>query len=284
MRPPASVHDMHARPNVLASIAGALTPIAIERERAARLRRQLLARVHRSVESHRHLATVRREDAPWAAVAPGVLRRTLRDDKAMPIELLRLTPWVEAPWPADACAQEILVVDGTLAVKREGAPAARLAPLGHCVIARDVRAGLRAGPAGATLYVRRRAGDPRSLGAKEASWWAAAQVLPIAAAAQPGRWTGICEGADAIALHVEGDVASMLVRVVAGAVLPDHDHGLDEDCFMLAGELFLGDILMRAGDYQRARAGSRHIDAMSDSGALFYFHGVLPAAASGATA
>ncbi|CAN5186422.1 hypothetical protein BH11PSE10_BH11PSE10_11930 [soil metagenome] len=67
----------------------------------------------------------------------------------------------------------------------------------------------------------------------------------------------------------------MLVRFAAGAGVPDHTHALDEDCLMLEGEMFLGDTLLRPGDYQMAAAGSRHFGEMSDVGGTFYFHGAI---------
>jgi hypothetical protein len=44
---------------------------------------------------------------------------------------------------------------------------------------------------------------------------------------------------------------------------------------VLQGEMFLGDILLRAGDYQLAPAGGTHFGETSDVGVLFFFHGAL---------
>jgi hypothetical protein len=62
---------------------------------------------------------------------------------------------------------------------------------------------------------------------------------------------------------------------VAGASVPDHGHALNEDCLVLEGEMFLGDILLRTGDYQLAPAGGSHFNENSDVGVLFFFHGAL---------
>ena len=67
----------------------------------------------------------------------------------------------------------------------------------------------------------------------------------------------------------------MLVRFAPGASVADHRHALDEDCLVLEGEMFLGDILLRTGDYQLAPAGGSHFGEMSDVGVLFFFHGAL---------
>ena len=78
-----------------------------------------------------------------------------------------------------------------------------------------------------------------------------------------------------MALCGDKQVMSMLVRFEAGACVLDHQHAVDEDCLVLRGEMFLGDILLRTGDYQLAPAGGAHFDETSDVGATFYFHGAL---------
>ncbi|MDH4392306.1 MAG: hypothetical protein QE285_12915 [Aquabacterium sp.] len=49
------------------------------------------------------------------------------------------------------------------------------------------------------------------------------------------------------ALCGDRHVVSMLVRFEPGAAVPDHDHAIDEDYLMLAGEMFLGDVLPALG-------------------------------------
>ena len=65
------------------------------------------------------------------------------------------------------------------------------------------------------------------------------------------------------------------MRFAPGASVPDHGHALDEDCLVLQGEMFLGDILLRTGDYQLAPSGGSHFGETSDVGVLFFFHGAL---------
>lgn len=52
--------------------------------------------------------------------------------------------------------------------------------------------------------------------------------------------------------------ATMLVRMAAGAGYPKHLHNGPEECLVLEGDLHVGEIVMRAGDYQRADVGSVH--------------------------
>lgn len=55
------------------------------------------------------------------------------------------------------------------------------------------------------------------------------------------------------------DRVTMIVRMQPGTAYPPHIHGDVEECFVLSGDLRVGDSQeLRAGDYQRAEKGSRH--------------------------
>ena len=54
-------------------------------------------------------------------------------------------------------------------------------------------------------------------------------------------------------------IVTMLIRMAPGTAYPAHRHGGAEECYVLEGDLHVGDdIVMHAGDYQRAEAGSTH--------------------------
>lgn len=61
-----------------------------------------------------------------------------------------------------------------------------------------------------------------------------------------------------------------LLRLAPGARLPAHTHPGIEECVVLEGTVIVGQIRMRAGDYQRAEADSEHVEQWSDTGALVY--------------
>jgi anti-sigma factor ChrR (cupin superfamily) len=257
------------------AVAQELVVAGLVPARQAALGARLRERIRHSTEAHRGLVTVRREEGRWLAASPGAQRRVLRKGDGVRIELLQLEPGALLPWPDDAAARELLVLRGGMAIEGEGSAAIRLPQHGHRVVMRGTSERCRAAPAGSLVYLRHRLVGSKALPASELRWWEAAQA---AAPAGPREsWQVFCEDVEAIALRVESDVASMLVRVAPGARLPDHGHALDEDCMVLEGELFLGDILMRDGDYHKAGAGARHVGGFSDRGALFYFHGALPA-------
>jgi hypothetical protein len=128
---------------------------------------------------------------------------------------------------------------------------------------------LVAGAAGARVYVRQLTA-PEELPEIERDWWYATEP------AQASPWEPLSEGVEIKVLRGVGGVMSTLARIASGAQVVDHGHILDEECLMLQGDLFLGDILLRPDDYQVAPAGCKHVNSMSDTGALFYFHGHMP--------
>lgn len=66
---------------------------------------------------------------------------------------------------------------------------------------------------------------------------------------------------------------SFLLRLAPGAVVPAHRHPADEECIVLEGEAWLGDIKVCAGDYHLARQGTSHGAVTSPNGALLFLRG-----------
>jgi anti-sigma factor ChrR (cupin superfamily) len=73
-------------------------------------------------------------------------------------------------------------------------------------------------------------------------------------------------------LNVDRDrqTFSCLMRFAPGARLPAHPHAEAEECIVLEGTLMVGDVRMRAGDYQRVEAGVNHVEQWSDTGGLAF--------------
>jgi anti-sigma factor ChrR (cupin superfamily) len=253
--------------------------------RAEALRAQFLDRAHLSVAAHREYTTVRVEDGAWLPAASGVMRRLLRGDASTRVEIQRLTSGAVLPWPDDAEAQEILVLDGALSAATGGtSPSGVPGAMAYCVRHRVVPDAPLVATADTAVYVRHLLRDPTKIPPLEARWWELARVSP--AWVDPGRrrWRASSAGVEVMPLRGDSEVVSMLVRFAQGASVPDHGHALDEDCLVLQGEMFLGDILLRAGDYQLAPAGGTHFGETSDVGVLFFFHGALDPVLRGETA
>lgn len=263
-------------PDWCAKVAAQLSsPLPVERRRAE-LRASLLARVHASALAHRQYRTVRIEDSPWESIAEGLTRRVLRSDPSVRVEMLRLAAGTEFPWPADADAQELLLLEGGLASTTwgpspTGVPSARA----YCVRQRSMHPPSLRAAEDTLVYVRQRLVGTDALAPLESRWWA----LPAPSAGwvdpERRRWHPSSAGVEVLPLRGDADVVSMLVRFAPGASVPDHGHAIDEDCLVLQGDMFLGDILLRAGDYQLAPAGGGHFGETSEPGVLFFFHGAL---------
>ena len=63
-----------------------------------------------------------------------------------------------------------------------------------------------------------------------------------------------------------------LLRCAAGAILPSHKHDHDEHAFVIEGEFWVGDLLVKAGDFHMARAGTTHAEHRSPTGCLVLMH------------
>jgi anti-sigma factor ChrR (cupin superfamily) len=243
---------------------------------ARELKSKLLHRVHASALAHQEYTTVRAEDGTWLAASPGVMRRVLRSDAAVRVEMQRLSPGarLECPDHADGC--EVLLLDGALSGMQGsqssiGLPGAK----GYVVVQRGGFEEPLVSVGESTLYVRYLLAARPSIPSLESRWW---QLATEATRwLDPGRmrWRVASEGVEVIPLAGDSEVVSMLVRFNAGASVANHGHALDEDCLVLQGEMFLGDILLRTGDYQLAPAGGSHFDENSDVGVLFFFHGAI---------
>jgi quercetin dioxygenase-like cupin family protein len=66
----------------------------------------------------------------------------------------------------------------------------------------------------------------------------------------------------------EANREMVLVRVDPGTPFPTHPHHEDEELFMISGDLWFGDIELKAGDFHLARAGTVHPPAFSRHGCL----------------
>lgn len=239
------------------------------------VRRRLAERIRASVQAHREFRTIRREQLLWSIAAPGCAAAALTRTEYTQVSLVRLEPGAALPWPAGACGQEVLVVEGSVAAEPTTGPPQRL-PRWSLALRRDEGAGvLQAADGSALLYVRHLLAPPADLPAPEADWWAVpAQPLQCVPVGQR-RWRDGFAGVQTLALWGTPQIVSMLVRFAPGAGVPDHRHAVHEDCLMLEGSMFLGDIVLRAGDYQLAPAGGGHFGEMSDVGGTFYFHGAI---------
>ena len=96
--------------------------------------------------------------------------------------------------------------------------------------------------------------------------------------AREGEWIQALPGAALKILHQTTDspVVTYLARLQPGFEMPGHPHPFDEECIMLEGEMWLGDLHLKAGDYHFAAKGVLHGKLRTETGALVFQKGVLP--------
>lgn len=68
---------------------------------------------------------------------------------------------------------------------------------------------------------------------------------------------------------------SFLVRAQAGASMPAHHHHGYEECLVLQGEITLGDLVLRTGDFHGAQSHTQHPSIQTELGALVYVRAAL---------
>jgi len=82
---------------------------------------------------------------------------------------------------------------------------------------------------------------------------------------------GNAPGVEIKVLAVDQECGSYttLVRMQPGASLARHRHVSVEESYILEGELMVSGVVMRAGDYCRAAAGSMHTGVTTTTGCIF---------------
>lgn len=260
----AAITALHGR------IAEALTPLSVPAVRAPLLQRRLAERVAQSAGRHRGLRTVRHEDVPWQNLTQGVRARVLHDNGSARSAIVEFAPGAHLPSHRHSEHEECIVLSGSLEAGdcHVGRHDYHLAPAGsrHASIH---------SPEGAVAFLRGTSiGKTRDMLRELVAAWLPGQgTQPSTLAASDEGWREIASGAFVKPLCRLGATASMLLRLEAGARVPDFQHATDEECLILSGEVFLGDILLRDGEYQMAPRGLATGEAFSDVGALLYVHG-----------
>lgn len=251
-------------------IAEAIPPVAVPAARAPALQQRLAARIAQSAARHRGLHTFRRDDAQWQELTKGVRACVLHDSGDTRSAIVEFAPGSHLPSHRHSGHEECVVLRGSLHAGdfRVGLHDYHLAPAGsrHATIRSDE---------GAVAFLRGTSIGKSSHMLREvaAAWLPGKNIQPFTVAASAQDWREIAPGASIKALWEAGDTASFLLRLAPGTHMAGHPHAFDEECLMLSGEAFFGDVLLREGEYQLAPKGLTHGEAYSDVGALIYVHG-----------
>ena len=92
-----------------------------------------------------------------------------------------------------------------------------------------------------------------------------------------GEWRTLSPGAEIKLLMVDREAGfqSFLLRLSPGTMLPPHDHNTLEECFLLEGDMLIGDRAYRQGDYHAALPGSRHAPISTRNGGIVFIRSEL---------
>mgnify|MGYP000979668416 CR=1 FL=1 len=251
-------------------ICQGLAPVELAAARHARLRARLLQRASESASRLAGLLTVRSSDGTWKTVKAGIRAKILHRGRQGSSVLIEFAPGASLPVHRHQQLEEGIILRGGLQLGELD-----LFPGDYHVSPAGSRHGRIASRQGGLAFLR-----GTSLGQTSAV------VGELLGALVPGRgpairtisaseegWQAIAAGVESKFLYQDGDLISRFVRLAPGGVLPAHRHSADEECLMLSGDAFLGDLLLTPGDYHLAPAGSAHGDVSSDAGALFFVRG-----------
>lgn len=88
-----------------------------------------------------------------------------------------------------------------------------------------------------------------------------------------GDWVTLLRGVERKLLRQAGEQRSYLLRLAPGARIPRHQHALDEESLILAGDLSIDGVLCQPGDYHFAPRGKPHGRLVSEHGCLLFVRG-----------
>jgi hypothetical protein len=233
-------------------------------ELPTRLRERLLGRVADSAARHQGMVTVRHRHARLQTAADGVQVRWLyeadpgrarRRGEPQRLALVDLQPGARLGTGLGLARRhsEWLVVAGSVTL--DGLALDTLDHHGHAASEREP---LLASAGGATLYLRDNGDEPSPAGTSRE---------------RHAQWEPFAPGIRRRLLWQAGDACAFIARAQAGAAVPPHAHLHDEECLMLEGELFAGDILLRQGELQIAPADLRHGLVQAATDCLVYIRG-----------
>lgn len=254
-------------------LGGHIAPVRPAPDRQQGLSRRLQERVALSAAAHQHLLTVRAKHGVWQTLKPGIRFKLLWQSDQGNSVLIELAPGTALPEHRHQWLEEGLILRGGLQIDglELGVADYHAAPAGS-------HHGRIQSRQGALAYLRGTSlGHPPSVALEVLGG-----LLPFGDrlahtvfAADGQGWQTIADGVSQKILQADQRLSSALFRLAPGAAVMAHGHPLPEECMMLSGEVFLGDILLREGDYQLAPAGISHGEVYSDVGALLFRRGAV---------
>jgi hypothetical protein len=231
---------------------------------APQVRSRLLGRVADSAERHRGLVTVRPRHLQALPLADGVTVRWLyqaddararRAGEPRRLALIELQPGARSSSGLGLAHRhsEWLVMRGSVTL--DGVALDTLDHHGHAASSREPVLG---SAAGAMIYLRDNGDEPSPAGTSRE---------------RQAQWENFAPGIRRRLLWQAGNACAYLARAQVGAAVPAHGHRNDEECLMIEGELFTGDVLIREHEFQLAPTGFEHGLVQAATACVVYLRG-----------
>lgn len=238
--------------------------------RRAGLRDTFLERVRESVHRHAGLLVVRATDGVWRKIKSGVRAKLLWEGAAGASVLIELAPGSSLPPHRHRQLEEGIVLCGSLQLDD-----LVLGPGDYHVSPPGSRHHRISSTAGGVAYLRGTSlGDRRKVIGELVGGLLPGDGPPVhTVLGAQCRWQAVAPGVEISVLWRDGETVSRFVRLAPGSRLAGHPHPVDEECMMLSGDAFFGDLLVQAGEFHLAPAGSVHHEISSDEGALLFVRG-----------
>jgi quercetin dioxygenase-like cupin family protein len=250
-------------------LAEALKPVDFDSARSDALRSRLLARARTSLIARARHTIVRRDDDRWARVVDGVRVKLLNEDTGTRSVLVEFDAGSALPMHRHHEHEQCLVLRGDLQMDDLDIRAGDYheAPAGS-------RHGRVSSTGGALIYLRGVSlGDTRSVVRDMLTAWLPGRGgMPRTIRAGEGAWSDMAPGVQLKRLFEGNTENSMLLRLQPGARIAPDQGGFPGECLLIEGEAFVGDTLLRAGEYDCASDEADACELSSDIGALFYLH------------
>lgn len=259
--------EASAQDQLNALLLEGLAPINLDAGRQDALKQGLLARATQSLAKQAGLLTVRAKDGIWQTLTAGIRVKPLWTGPEGSSVLIEFAAGASLLPHRHNWLEEGIVLRGGLQMGELD-----LGPLDYHVSPAGSRHAVIQSRQGALAYLRGTSLGNHADVLREVL----GGLLPFAKDSSQtffaGKedWLDVCAGVQKKQLWSDDTRVSCFYRLQPGARLPEHEHRLEEECMMLEGEAFLGDILLRAGDYQLAAAGSFHGELYSDVGATLF--------------
>jgi quercetin dioxygenase-like cupin family protein len=232
-----------------------------------KLEQKLAQRIQSSIAKHTGVRTVRSRDGYWKNLMPGIRYKTLWQSDLGNSVLIDFTPGASLPIHKHNYLEEGIVLSGSLNIDE-----LVLKQFDYHVSPSGSHHGKIWSKDGGMAFLRGSSVGGKFSMLKEVLGGLLPKNQLASTSIRSGEndWVEVQPGVSRKVMWDDGEFVSQFFRLEPDATIKAHGHPQDEECMMLSGELFLGDILLQAGDYQLASKGSQHLDIYTDVGALFY--------------